>query len=161
MTTCQPGPGHRFSFEEKFLWPSFSQRCGRCHLSRGPLCHIHSGRLFLPSDWQYWCRFPFPHVKDSRSRSCCRIDPCPWTGPSQPQRQGMISALSYHNITTHVPHAVSIAAPRDSRIPSLDYPPNSSPSFRGWSLQRRDRTSYHRWCIHKDLQSGENIVRLL
>ena len=35
----------------------------------------------------------------------------------------LISALSYHNITTQIPHAVSVAVPRDSRIPSLDYPP--------------------------------------
>ncbi|MBW2559050.1 MAG: type IV toxin-antitoxin system AbiEi family antitoxin domain-containing protein [Deltaproteobacteria bacterium] len=34
-----------------------------------------------------------------------------------------ISALSYHDITTQVPHYVSVAVPRDSRIPSLDYPP--------------------------------------
>jgi predicted transcriptional regulator of viral defense system len=33
----------------------------------------------------------------------------------------LISALSYHNITTQIPHAVSVAVPRDSRVPSLDY----------------------------------------
>jgi predicted transcriptional regulator of viral defense system len=35
----------------------------------------------------------------------------------------LISALSYHNITTQIPHAVSVAVSRDSRIPSIDYPP--------------------------------------
>jgi predicted transcriptional regulator of viral defense system len=35
----------------------------------------------------------------------------------------LISALSYHNITTQIPHAVSVAVPRESRVPSLDYPP--------------------------------------
>ncbi len=34
-----------------------------------------------------------------------------------------ISALAYHGITTQVPHCVSVAVPRDSRMPSLDYPP--------------------------------------
>jgi len=34
----------------------------------------------------------------------------------------LISALSYHNITTQVPHVVSVAVPRGSRIPSLGYP---------------------------------------
>lgn len=34
-----------------------------------------------------------------------------------------ISALAYHGITTQVPHYVSVAVPRDSRMPSLDYPP--------------------------------------
>jgi predicted transcriptional regulator of viral defense system len=35
----------------------------------------------------------------------------------------LISALAYHEITTQIPHEVSIAVPRDSRIPSLGYPP--------------------------------------
>ena len=35
----------------------------------------------------------------------------------------LISALSYHGITTQVPHKVSVAVPRDSRVPSLDFPP--------------------------------------
>ena len=35
----------------------------------------------------------------------------------------LISALAYHNITTQIPHEVSVAVPRDSRVPSLDYPP--------------------------------------
>jgi len=34
-----------------------------------------------------------------------------------------ISALAYHGITTQVPHHVSVAVPRGSRMPSLDYPP--------------------------------------
>jgi len=34
----------------------------------------------------------------------------------------LISALAYHDITTQVPHNVSVAIPRDSRLPSLDYP---------------------------------------
>ncbi len=35
----------------------------------------------------------------------------------------LISALAYHEITTQIPHKVSIAVPRDSRTPRLDYPP--------------------------------------
>ncbi len=35
----------------------------------------------------------------------------------------LVSALTYHEITTQVPHIVSIAVPRESRLPSLDYPP--------------------------------------
>jgi predicted transcriptional regulator of viral defense system len=35
----------------------------------------------------------------------------------------LFSALSFHGITTQIPHEVSIAVPRDSRMPSLDYPP--------------------------------------
>jgi predicted transcriptional regulator of viral defense system len=35
----------------------------------------------------------------------------------------MISALSFHGITTQTPHAVDIALPRQSRRPQLDYPP--------------------------------------
>ena len=32
----------------------------------------------------------------------------------------LISALSYHNITTQIPHAVSVAVPRDPRLPSFE-----------------------------------------
>jgi len=41
----------------------------------------------------------------------------------------LISALSYHNITTQVPHIVSVAVPRGSRIPALDYPPVQAHRF--------------------------------
>ena len=35
----------------------------------------------------------------------------------------LVSALAYHGLTTQIPHEVSVAVPRDSRAPSLDYPP--------------------------------------
>jgi len=35
----------------------------------------------------------------------------------------LISALSFHNMTTQIPHEVSIAVSRNARMPSLDYPP--------------------------------------
>ena len=35
----------------------------------------------------------------------------------------LVSALTYHEITTQIPHSVSVAVPRKSRLPSLDYPP--------------------------------------
>ncbi len=35
----------------------------------------------------------------------------------------LISALSFHEITTQIPHEVSVAVPRAARMPSLDYPP--------------------------------------
>ena len=35
----------------------------------------------------------------------------------------LISALSYHSMTTLIPHEVSVAVPREARMPSLDYPP--------------------------------------
>lgn len=35
----------------------------------------------------------------------------------------LISALSFHDITTQVPHEVQIALPRAARSPRLDYPP--------------------------------------
>ncbi len=35
----------------------------------------------------------------------------------------LISALAYHNITTQIPHVVTIAVPRESRTPALEYPP--------------------------------------
>jgi predicted transcriptional regulator of viral defense system len=41
----------------------------------------------------------------------------------------LISALAYHDITTQIPHAVSVAVRRKSRIPSLDYPPIQAHRF--------------------------------
>ncbi len=41
----------------------------------------------------------------------------------------LVSALAYHDITTQIPHYVSVAVPRDSRIPSLDYPPTQAHRF--------------------------------
>ena len=35
----------------------------------------------------------------------------------------LVSALAYHDITTQIPHEVSVAVPRGARLPSLDYPP--------------------------------------
>jgi len=41
----------------------------------------------------------------------------------------LVSALAYHDITTQIPHAVSVAVPRNSRMPSLGYPPVQAPRF--------------------------------
>jgi len=41
----------------------------------------------------------------------------------------LISALAYHDITTQIPHAVSVAVARNSRTPSLDYPPIQAHRF--------------------------------
>jgi len=35
----------------------------------------------------------------------------------------LISALSYHEITTQIPHEISVAVSRNDRMPSLDSPP--------------------------------------
>ena len=35
----------------------------------------------------------------------------------------LISALSYHNLTTQIPHEISIALPVGVKTPTLDYPP--------------------------------------
>jgi predicted transcriptional regulator of viral defense system len=35
----------------------------------------------------------------------------------------LISALAFHEMTTQIPHEVSIAVPRDSEPPRIDYPP--------------------------------------
>jgi predicted transcriptional regulator of viral defense system len=41
----------------------------------------------------------------------------------------LISALSYHEMTTQIPHTVSVAVPRNARMPSLDYPPVQAYKF--------------------------------
>lgn len=41
----------------------------------------------------------------------------------------LISALSFHNLTTQIPHQVTIAIDRASRIPKIDFPPISVHRF--------------------------------
>lgn len=41
----------------------------------------------------------------------------------------LVSALAFHEITTQIPHSVSVAVPRKSRQPFLDYPPLSVHRF--------------------------------
>ncbi len=47
----------------------------------------------------------------------------------------LISALSFHEMTTQVPHAVYLAVPRDSRLPSLDFPHVQSHRFSNASFK--------------------------
>ncbi len=43
----------------------------------------------------------------------------------------LISALAFHDITTQIPHEVSIALPRGTRKPKIDFPPISVHFFSG------------------------------
>jgi predicted transcriptional regulator of viral defense system len=43
----------------------------------------------------------------------------------------LVSALAYHDMTTQIPHAVSVAVARNARMPSLDYPPIQAHRFSG------------------------------
>ncbi len=47
----------------------------------------------------------------------------------------LVSALAYHDITTQIPHEVSVAVPRDSRAPVLDYPPIRTHRFSNEAYQ--------------------------
>lgn len=43
----------------------------------------------------------------------------------------LISALSYHEITTQIPHEIHVALPRGAEEPRLDYPPIKTYRFTG------------------------------
>jgi len=47
----------------------------------------------------------------------------------------LISALSFHEITTQIPHEISVAMPKDSKPPTLDYPPMHFRKFSQESFQ--------------------------
>jgi predicted transcriptional regulator of viral defense system len=47
----------------------------------------------------------------------------------------LVSALAYHEITTQVPHRVSIAVARESRQPFLDHPPLAVHRFSGLAFR--------------------------
>lgn len=46
----------------------------------------------------------------------------------------LISALSFHNITTQIPHQIYIAIPKDTTPPKIDTPPLSVHKFSGEAL---------------------------
>lgn len=43
----------------------------------------------------------------------------------------LVSALSFHEITTQIPYEISVAVPRNSTLPKLDYPPLDAHWFAG------------------------------
>jgi predicted transcriptional regulator of viral defense system len=47
----------------------------------------------------------------------------------------LISALSFHEITTQIPHEVSVAIPKDSKPPVIHYPPMEFHKFSAGSFQ--------------------------
>jgi predicted transcriptional regulator of viral defense system len=69
----------------------------------------------------------------------------------------LISALAFHDITTQIPHAVSVAVPRNSRVPLLDYPPVQAHRFSnnaygsGIETHRIDGVSVKIYCPEKTL----------
>jgi predicted transcriptional regulator of viral defense system len=48
----------------------------------------------------------------------------------------LISALSFHEITTHIPHKINIAVKRGARTPQLKYPPLDVVRFSGESFEK-------------------------
>lgn len=69
----------------------------------------------------------------------------------------LISALAYHQITTQIPHAVSIAVARGKETPQIDYPPLAVHRFSGQSLtagieeQTLDGLNLHIYSVEKTL----------
>ena len=47
----------------------------------------------------------------------------------------LTSALSYHELTTQIPHVISVAVPREAHLPSIDYPPTQAYRFSGEAYQ--------------------------
>ena len=69
----------------------------------------------------------------------------------------LISALSFHNLTTQIPRAVDIALPRGARRPALDYPPLhvywfSAPAWReGAESHTLDGVTVRVYCPEKSV----------
>jgi len=47
----------------------------------------------------------------------------------------LISALSFHGLTTQIPHSISIALPTGVKTPKIDYPPITTYSFNQESFE--------------------------
>jgi len=69
----------------------------------------------------------------------------------------LVSALAYHDITTQIPHAVSIALPKGAETPRVDYPPISVHRFseaalkEGVETHQIDGVSINIYCPEKTL----------
>jgi predicted transcriptional regulator of viral defense system len=69
----------------------------------------------------------------------------------------LISALAFHDLTTQVPHEVSVAVPRDSEPPRIDYPPvrvfrfSPAPFAAGVDTHRLDGIPVRVYCREKTL----------
>lgn len=69
----------------------------------------------------------------------------------------LISALHFHNITTQIPHVISIAVSRGTEPPRLDYPPIQVHWFSGEAftsgieLHRIDKTPVRTYSVEKTL----------
>jgi predicted transcriptional regulator of viral defense system len=69
----------------------------------------------------------------------------------------LISALSFHNLTTQIPHKVDIAIARNARIPRIDWPPIAAYRFSpeafnaGIELHKIDGVTVQIYCAEKTL----------
>lgn len=69
----------------------------------------------------------------------------------------LVSALSYHEITTQIPHVVSIALPKGSETPRVDYPPirvhrfSEAALLEGVETHQIDGVSVSVYCPEKTL----------
>lgn len=72
----------------------------------------------------------------------------------------LISALSYHGITTQIPHEVSVAVSRNARMPSLESPPVRAYKFSaeafnaGIEKHQIDGVSVQIYSMEKTLADG-------
>ena len=69
----------------------------------------------------------------------------------------LVSALAYHEITTQIPHAISIALPKGAETPRVDYPPikvhrfSESTLKEGVETHQIDGVSVNIYCPEKTL----------
>ncbi len=69
----------------------------------------------------------------------------------------LVSALAYHEITTQIPHSISIALPKGAETPRVDYPPISVHRFseaalkEGVEKHQVDGVSINIYCPEKTL----------
>ena len=73
----------------------------------------------------------------------------------------LVSALAWHDITTQVPHTVSVAVPRNTRMPLLDYPPVQAHKFSNEAYKSGIEDASNRRGVCQGLQSGKDPGRLL
>lgn len=72
----------------------------------------------------------------------------------------LVSALSYHEITTQIPHSVSIALPKCAETPRVEYPPISVHRFSDTTL-KAGMKSIRLMAFQSILLSGKDTGRLL
>jgi predicted transcriptional regulator of viral defense system len=132
MTNIPGQPDKKYPFQHEVSL--FKKHGGMLHTSEVLRVGIHPATLYAMCD---------ARILDRISRGVYRLaSSSPLENPdlvtvAMRVKNGVIcllSALAFHDMTTHIPHEIHVALPRGAEEPRLDYPPLRTYRFSGRSF---------------------------